>query len=228
MDDARTGKLRILLVEDDPAVRRLQTVALENEGPFHVLTAAEGQEALDLLRDTSVDAVVTDLHMPGMDGFQLVAEISTRYPGLLVFVLTAIPDPTCLDPSLAGGSLKVHAKPPDYAALAAQVRELPSRAQGSVKGVSLPGLLHLLQWEARTATITVHAGKLLGRLYVRDGVLIQAETRDLQGPEAAFAMCGWPSPSVDFVNTCRMPTAFSLSAEALQMELALRRDRDHA
>lgn len=228
MDDARTGRPTVLLVEDDPAVRRLQTVALEKAGPFHVLTAAEGQEALDLLRDTSVDAVVTDLRMPGMDGFQLVAEISTRYPGLPVFVLTAIPDQAHLDPALTGGSLNILSKPPDYAALAAQVRGLPPRAQGSVKGLSLPGLLHLLQWEARTATITVHAGKLLGRLYVRDGLLIQAETRDLQGVEAAFAMCAWPAPSVDFVNTCRMPVVFSLSAEALQMELALRRDRDHA
>ena len=228
MDDARTGRLTVLLVEDDPAARRVQTVALEKTGPFRVLTAEEGQQALDLLRNTPVDAVVTDLRMPGMDGFQLVAEISTRYPGLPVFVLTAIPDLAHLDPALTGGSLNIHSKPPDYAVLAAQVRGLPPRAQGSVKGVSLPGLLHLLQWEARTATITVHADKLLGRLYVQDGLLIQAEAGDLQGSEAAFAMCGWPSPSVEFVNTCRMSAAFSLSAEALQMELALRRDQDHA
>ena len=226
--DAGAGKLTVLLVDDDAVVLRLQSAALEDAGGFDVLTAGDGQEALDLLRTTPVDAVVTDLNMPRMDGFRLVAELSARYPGLPVFVLTALPDPARLDPAITGESLRIHAKPPDYAALAADVRGLRSRPKGSVRGLPLPGLIQLLQWEDRTATITVRSGQRLGHLYVEKGRLIQAEAADLQGLEAAIAMCAWPALSMAFVDTCRVPGVFSLSAEALQMELALRRDQGHS
>jgi CheY-like chemotaxis protein len=228
MDDFRPRTLTVLLVEDSPTTLRLQTAAVEASGRFRALTAKNGRDALEALRVERVDAVVTDLQMPVMDGFQLIAELSTRYPGLPVFVLTAVPDLARVDPLISKSSLQIHAKPPDYHALAKQIYEVRNQPQSLVRGISLPGLLQLLQWEDRTATVTVHSGPLLGRLYVKAGTLIQAEAGRTQGLEAAYAMCGWAAPSVEFVDTCRVPPAFSLSAEALQMELALRQDQSHA
>ena len=228
MDDFRPRTLTVLLVEDSPSTQRLQSASLEASGRFKALKAQNGRDALDLLRREPVDAVVTDLQMPVMDGFQLIAELSTRYPGLPVFVLTAIPDPARKNPMLAESSLQIHSKPPDYPTLARQIYAVRNQAQGLVRGVSLPGLLQLLQWEGRSATITVHSGTLLGRLYVKEGRLIQAECGESQGAEAAFAMCQWAAPSVEFVDACRVEPAFSMNAEELQMELALRLDEDHA
>lgn len=228
MTALRTRKITVLLVEDIPATQKLQSVSLEAAGRFEALNAINGQEAMEVLRRERVDAIVTDLQMPVMDGFQLIAEVSTRYPGLPVFVLTAAADAARLHPALAGSSLQIHSKPPDYALLAKQIYAVRDHPQSLVRGVSLPGLLQLLQWEARTATITVHSGDLLGHLYISGGKLIQAETEALQGLEAAYAICRWPAPSVEFVDTCRIEPAFSLSGEELQMELALRRDQDHA
>jgi CheY-like chemotaxis protein len=228
MSDFRPRTLTVLLVEDSPTTLRKQSAELEASGRFHALRAKNGREALEVLRQERVDAVVTDLQMPVMDGFQLIAELSTRYPGLPVFVLTAVPGLAQVDPVIAQSSLQIHAKPPDYPALARQIYDVRGLGQGMVRGISLPGLLQLLQWEGRTATVTVHSGALLGRLYVRDGVLIQSEAGASEGPEAAYAMCAWPAPSVEFVDACRVEPAFSLSAEALQMELALRQDRDYA
>jgi CheY-like chemotaxis protein len=228
MTDLRPRVLTVLLVEDIPATQRLQAVSLEAVGRFRALGAKHGGEALEILRRERVDAVVTDLNMPVMDGFQLIAELSTRYPGLPVFVLSDIPDPARVDPALTDSCLHIHAKPPDYHTLATEIYAVRNLPQSVVRGVSMPSLLQLLQWEGRTATITVHSGPLLGRLYVDKGELIQAEAGEVQGLEAAYAICGWPAPSVEFVDTCRVPAAFSLSAEALQMELALRRDQGHA
>lgn len=227
MTDLRPRTLTVLLVEDSAATQHLQSVTLEAVGRFRTLAARHGGEALEVLRHERVDAVVTDLNMPVMDGFQLIAEISTRYPGLPVFVLTEIPDPVRVDPEITGGCLHIHSKPPDYHTLAAQIYAVRNLPQSVVRGVSMPGLLQLLQWEGRTATITVHSGPLLGRLYVSKGMLIQAEAGETQGLEAAYGICGWPGPSVEFVDTCRVPGAFSLSAEALQLELAMRRDEGH-
>ena len=228
MNELRPRALTVLLVEDSPTTQKMQSVSLEASGRFRALNAKNGREAMELLRHERVDAVVTDLQMPVMDGFQLIAQLSTRYPGLPVFVLTAIPHLAHVDPVIAKSSLQIHAKPPDYAALAKQIYAVRDNPQGLVRGVSLPGLLQLLQWEGRTATITVHSGPLLGHLYVKGGKLIQAESGDTQGVEAAYTICSWPSPSVEFVDTCRVDPAFSLGAEELQMELALRRDERQA
>ncbi|MBS1767069.1 MAG: response regulator [Acidobacteria bacterium] len=224
----RPRTLTVLLVEDSPTTQKLQSKALEGAGRFRALMAANGREALDLLRQERVDAVVTDLQMPVMDGFELIAELSTRYPGLPIFVLTDIPDQARVDPSVAESTLQILAKPPDYPALATQIYAVRNRPQGFVRGVSLPGLLQLLQWEGRDATITVHSEASLGRLYVRKGKLIQAEAGDLAGLDAAYLMCEWPAPSVEFVDACRVEASFALSAEELQMGLALRRDEHQA
>ncbi|HET8715437.1 MAG TPA: response regulator [Holophagaceae bacterium] len=228
MATSGTDPLTVLLVEDDPAVRAFQAAALAAAGPFRVLTAPEGKAALEALRHLQVAAVVTDLHMPGMDGFQLVAELSTRYPGLPVFVLTGVGDLEALEHLLAGSALRIHAKPPEYPVLAEEIRELRRRPEGAARGISLPAFLQLLQWEGRTATVTVHAGSSLGRVYLDRGRLIQAEAGDLAGVEAALAMCAWPSPSLEFIEACLVEPAFSMTAEALQMELALRRDQAEA
>jgi two-component system cell cycle sensor histidine kinase/response regulator CckA len=84
-----TGKAVVLLVEDEAPVRRFASRALENKG-YTVLQAASAEEALDLLEDHegSIDLVITDVVMPGMDGPSLVAIAQTRRPGLKVIFIS--------------------------------------------------------------------------------------------------------------------------------------------
>ena len=64
---------RVLLVDDSLSVRKFVGLMLERAG-FEVRMAADGGEALNLLADTMVDVVVTDLEMPRVNGFELVQE----------------------------------------------------------------------------------------------------------------------------------------------------------
>ena len=68
------GKLKILLVEDTPFFQKLEKSYLEEAG-YQVITANHGREALQILQDNKVDAVVSDIHMPVMDGIELVKKI---------------------------------------------------------------------------------------------------------------------------------------------------------
>ncbi len=70
---------RVLLVEDDTTIAQL-TANWLNQHPdgFSVLTAKHGRETLDLLACHPVDIVVSDLHMPVMDGFELIAHLHER------------------------------------------------------------------------------------------------------------------------------------------------------
>lgn len=74
-------KPRILLVDDEPAVLRgLCRVLSSAETGFQVLTAKDGQEALDVLKQRRIDVVITDLSMPRMNGLSLLLQMSTLCP----------------------------------------------------------------------------------------------------------------------------------------------------
>ncbi|WP_261665386.1 Hpt domain-containing protein [Deinococcus sp. Marseille-Q6407] len=69
---------RVLLVDDSLSVRRLVSRMLERGG-YEVVTAADGQEALDLLQlDTRFDLVISDLEMPRMNGYELLSSLRAR------------------------------------------------------------------------------------------------------------------------------------------------------
>ncbi|MCX8006908.1 MAG: response regulator [Coriobacteriia bacterium] len=78
----------ILLVDDSMAVRR--AVALMLGADYECLQAADGRQALGLLQENEVDLVIADLHMPVMDGFELIREMrkDRTYRFTPVLVLT--------------------------------------------------------------------------------------------------------------------------------------------
>jgi PAS domain S-box-containing protein len=78
---------RILLVDDEALIREVLTQQLTDAG-FDVLVAANGAEALALAETESVDAVVTDLAMAGVDGLAVIRGVQARSPGLPAVLLT--------------------------------------------------------------------------------------------------------------------------------------------
>ncbi|MCD6519203.1 MAG: PAS domain S-box protein [Anaerolineae bacterium] len=82
-----TKGLRVLVVDDENAVRALLVRLLEREGES-VLTASSGYEALELLKKERFDLLITDLGMPGISGRELIAQAQRLHPGLPVILTT--------------------------------------------------------------------------------------------------------------------------------------------
>lgn len=78
----------ILAVDDEPSMLRLLEISLRQAG-YQPLTARDGREALEVIQAQKVDCVVTDLHMPRMDGLQLLKEIRKTDTELPVIIVTA-------------------------------------------------------------------------------------------------------------------------------------------
>jgi two-component system NtrC family response regulator len=78
----------VLIVDDEKNYLLVLSALLEEEG-YEVLAASSGPEALEILKSSDLDLVVTDMKMPGMDGIELLEQIKARDPDLPVIVMTA-------------------------------------------------------------------------------------------------------------------------------------------
>ncbi len=77
----------ILLVDDEKLILDLLARILELEG-FETITAQSGPDALTLLKVSKVSLIISDIAMPVMDGFELMAAIKEKFPGIPVLLIT--------------------------------------------------------------------------------------------------------------------------------------------
>ena len=89
--EGKAKAMYLLIVDDIATSRKLLRVTLEAEG-HNTLEAADGVEALQMLARETVDAVISDILMPNMDGFRLCHEIreSERFHALPFIIYTSI------------------------------------------------------------------------------------------------------------------------------------------
>jgi two-component system response regulator AtoC len=79
---------RILAVDDEPNMRRLLEISLRQAG-YQPVIAENGQEALSILSNDNIDLIVSDLHMPVMDGLKLLETLRTENIEIPVIIVTA-------------------------------------------------------------------------------------------------------------------------------------------
>jgi len=79
----------ILCVDDEPLILETLKLALLKKG-FRVLTAQSGEEGLRLLEIHSVEMVISDYRMPGMNGMEFLFKVQGRYPEKILCILTGV------------------------------------------------------------------------------------------------------------------------------------------
>lgn len=78
----------IVIADDDETLRHFLQKSLENEG-FKIASFENGNDAFDYIKSTSdIDLLLTDIIMPGMDGFELSAAVKKIYPNLKTMFMT--------------------------------------------------------------------------------------------------------------------------------------------
>ena len=88
---AHSVTLRVLIVDDEASVRKVMAAVLAQLG-LPCETAAGGEEALRILETHRIDAVISDLQMPGMSGMELLAKVRKSYPQIVFLVVTGVDD----------------------------------------------------------------------------------------------------------------------------------------
>jgi PAS domain S-box-containing protein len=127
----------VLVVDDEPAIRDVAHRVLTSAG-YRVITAANGQDALDILEDpgTSADVLLTDVVMPGMTGEAFAARIKTMRPGIRVLFMSGYQRPGGGEPKAGTdgwpeSGIPVIEKPFTRAALLARITRVMTEGRGT-------------------------------------------------------------------------------------------------
>lgn len=119
----RRAKLGALVAEDDYATRSLITTILEREG-FEVYSVSDGQDAIELIKESDFALIVLDVLMPGIDGFGVLRYIRQYRPSTLrrIVVTSAMPTEK-VEAFCEGDVCDILSKPFDVGQLARIARE---------------------------------------------------------------------------------------------------------
>ncbi len=95
----------ILIIEDDPDFRKTLSGLLSDRFPGVILVeAADGESALEHLDKYCPDLVLTDIRLPGQNGFQVTRRIRDMYPKVPILVLTSYHDPEYREAAFSAGA----------------------------------------------------------------------------------------------------------------------------
>lgn len=197
----------VLIVDDDQEMLYSLKEGLEKyEETFAVSMAGDGLIAVQKMKESSVSLVVTDLKMPRMDGFSLLAHVMEYYPDIPVIVITAYGTPEMEKLAHSGGAVGYIEKPFLVEDLAKKIMATMRKESdgGTLHGVSSGMFLQLIEMEQKTCTIRL-VDKVSGEkgvLFFNEGELLDARVNDLQGVQAAYKIFSWDEVSLSIQNGC--------------------------
>jgi len=178
--------MRLLLIEDEPAIVRYLERGLREEG-HQIQSANTGEDGMQIALTEDIDLVIVDIGLPGMDGHAVLSAIRRQKPAMPALMLTARDDVASKVRALDAGADDYVVKPFAFAELAARIRALTRRGdQRSAAAVELGDLrLDLLQRRAFRAGRSIelsnreftllahlvqHAGQVLSRTQLLEAV----------------------------------------------------------
>jgi EAL domain-containing protein (putative c-di-GMP-specific phosphodiesterase class I) len=179
-----TLRPRILVVDDEPTLRRAITRTLEDAG-FEVHAAEDGAQAMQLLDQHSFDAVLTDVAMPGMDGIALLRAVRERDLEVPVVLMTGKPGVESASEAVFYGACEYLIKPMSNAQLESTVR----------RAVSMSGLARAKRDSSRVldtgrpeagdrAGLEVTLDRALDSMWMAYQPIVEASTHAVFGYEA--------------------------------------------
>jgi len=225
----------VLIVDDEPALLlSIESGFENNQDRFKVFTAADGEKALDALEEREIDLVVTDLQMPKMDGFELLAKMSSKYPTIPNVVMSAFGTTEIESQLKSLGTFRFLNKPLDFDALEECITsalDSLEEQKGSISGLSLGNFLQLIEAEQKTCTLTVFNGaSRKGILHFASGKILNAETGKLKADEAVIEMITWDNVKISLQELAISPDLCVIKSELmlLLMEGAKVKDETEA
>jgi DNA-binding response OmpR family regulator len=206
-------KSKILVVDDNAYLVDILSFSLEMEN-YEVLKAYDGEEALKIITDNKPDLILADIMMPKMDGFELCKKTKERpeTKNIPFLFLTAKGK---LDDQLKGFSLggdDYIVKPFNLNDLLKKIAKSIERFKevdsvssyipenGSLQDIPLMKILQMIKLNNKTATVTITSSNDVGKIYTKNGRIVQAKTSMNKDKAALESILSWNEGKFSITN----------------------------
>jgi CheY-like chemotaxis protein len=236
MQEATDKLYQFLFVDDDAEYLATLTGLLRqiSKGNWAFRTATNHSQALEQLKAQPVEIIVLDIEMPVMSGTEFLRLLRRTHPDQRVVMLYARPDESARRTSTELGAslyLEKPTTPEGFQCLFAALDALAtSGPQSGFRGVMQVGLHDVLQMEClarKSSILAVSAGSQRGKIFISDGSIVHAESGQLQGEMALYALLGLSGGEFN-LHPFSEPSSRTISGqyESLLMEAARLRDEN--
>lgn len=188
--------------------------------------AGNGQEALDLIDERKIHAMVADVRMPVMSGFELLSDLQRRGAYVPTVLVTAHGNVEIARDAKGFGVVAYMEKPVDLTTLVDVIGWVLDQPEANaINGVTLQGFLQLLSMERATCTVRVVGPEGHGLLAFDGGVLEYAAHGEMLGHDAVFEIATWPQPAI-FLESSKLDVSPNIQMPVMELllEAAVRGD----
>ena len=218
---------RILVVDADPEETTVLELRLAEHG-FEVLIARSATVALEVLDKEDVDAIVSEVELEPLDGFQLFEKVRAGQRADLPWVfLTMRDDRESVSRGFSLGAADYLVKPAAADVVAAKLGQLLSSqtktaqrgVSGSLREMSLPDVVQVLSNGRKSGCLTIKGGGAVGEVLFGDGAIFDASFGTQRGEDAVYAMLRLTDGSFE-LDTTKKPSErrINQSTEGLLLE----------
>ncbi len=196
---------KVLIADSSKAALKKISEDFKELHHFELLTAGDGESALNILRKNKISVFVTSVTLPGLHGIDLIAFMTRKRPGTpcLVLVDQDTPKPWFRNQGRHENFLYYMQKPLEFKSLASAIfvgQNLRDEGAAS-SGFTLRSFLPLIEISRKTCMLNVVSGReRQGCFYFDRGILLDAESGDLAGEQAAREMVKWGRTRLSFAD----------------------------
>jgi CheY-like chemotaxis protein len=229
------AKPSLLLVDGDVKSLRVLEVSLKKAG-YNVTTAVNGIDALEKVETSQPDLVISDTHMPEMDGFEFCRRMKQR-PNWADIPFIFLTSEKSVEDKIHGLELGVE----DYLTKPIYLKEILTRVKillqkkernslqekrdtrtkftGQLSDMAVVDLIQTIEISRKSGVAHIVSGQKRGTIFFRNGKVIDAECGRLTGEEAIYRLLVWTDGQfeVEFKNI-RRRDVIELSSQGLLME----------
>lgn len=173
-------KMRVLVIEDDPATAKIIQMSLKSEG-FVCHTTASGEDGLEIARHYSYDLIILDLILPDMDGYEILRRLRGVKISTPVLILSGLNDIDDKIKGLGFGADDYLTKPFNRDELIARLRAIIRRSKGHSNSLIEIGQLTLdlnaktVEAKGKPVRLTAREYSILELLAIRKGATLSKE-----------------------------------------------------
>jgi DNA-binding response OmpR family regulator len=186
---------KVLIVDDEETLTWSMAKSLsKDKDKYEVLIANNGREALNLLKKSKVDLVISDIRMPDINGLDLLVRIKMEHPQTKVIIMTAYGSSDVQKEANRRGSLYYIEKPFEISDIRKIIVDLVGKKkgfQGKVFDVQLTDIIQMNCLGRLTTALVITRDAEKGVIYFNEGEIIHAECGEQKGTDAFYKILSW-------------------------------------